>query len=206
MRPDFPSLRAALSGLTLVTLTGCLAPALSAPPAAVPVPRQFAGSAAQAAAADTTSTGDVRWHKFFEDSALVALIDTAVHNNPELLATLQEIEMSRSEVQAIRGRLAPQVSVAASVGLDKSGRYTSQGAGNASTEITDGRKVPEPLPDLSVGFVAGWEADIRGKIRSQKGAALARYLATVEGSRYVTTSLVAEVTNTYYELTALDAK
>ena len=206
MRPDSPSLHAAVIGLTLVTLTGCLAPALSAPPAAVPVPRQFAASAAQSAAADTTSTGDVRWQKFFEDTTLVALIDTAVHNNPELLATLQEIEMSRSEVQAIRGRLAPQVGVAASVGLDKSGRYTSQGAGNASTEITDGRRVPEPLPDLSVGFVAGWEVDIRGRIRSQKGAALARYLATVEGSRYVTTSLVAEVTNTYYELTALDAK
>ncbi len=190
----------------MIALVGCVAPVMAPAPAAVRVPTSFASAAAVSRSADSASSGEVAWRTLFDDAILVALIDTAFHNNPELLATLQEVEMARYEVQSVRGRLAPQVSIAAGLGVDKSARYTSEGAGNASTDITDGRKVPEPLTDISVGFVAAWEADVRGKIRSQKGAALSRYLATVEGSRYVMTGLVAEVTNSYYELLALDAK
>lgn len=207
MRRDEKSLIcAAASCLALIAVAGCVAPTMAPAPAAVRVPTSFAGAAAVSRSADSASSGEVAWRTFFDDATLVTLIDTAFHNNPELLATLQEVEMARYEVQSVRGRLAPQVSIAAGLGADKSARYTSEGAGNASTDITDGRKVPEPLTDVSVGFVAAWEADVRGKIRSQKGAALARYLATVEGSRYVMTGLVAEVTNSYYELLALDAK
>lgn len=195
-----------MTGLSLLAVTGCVAPAMPGKPGQPPVPASFAASAGSVRAADTTSVADVGWRQFFEDSTLVALIDTAVRNNPELLTTLQEVEMARNEVQFVRGRLAPQVAAGVSLGLDKSARYTSEGAGNAATDITDGTRVPEPLPNISLGFTASWEVDIRGKIRSQKGAALARYLATVEGSRYVMTGLVAEVANTYYELTALDAK
>ena len=206
MRHRFVVTRAGLSGVVLCGMAGCVAPALAPAPAAVPVPVSFTGAAGQAQSGDGVSIGGIAWRQFFEDTTLVALIDSAVQNNPELLATLQEVEMSRYEVQSVRGRLAPQVSLAAGLGVDKSARYTSEGAGNASTDITAGKPVPEPLTDISVGFVAAWEADIRGRIRSQKGAALSRYLATVEGSRYVMTGLVAEVTNSYYELTALDAK
>lgn len=198
--------RAGLCGVVLCGMAGCVAPSLAPAPAVVPVPASFTGAAGHARSADSVSIGGIAWRQFFDDTTLVALIDSAVHNNPELLSTLQEVEMARYEVQSVRGRLAPQVSLAAGLGVDKSARYTSEGAGNASTDITEGKPVPEPLTDISVGFVAAWEADIRGKIRSQKGAALTRYLATVEGSRYVMTGLVAEVTNSYYELTALDAK
>jgi NodT family efflux transporter outer membrane factor (OMF) lipoprotein len=206
MRIHFPANRCGLSGLALCALVGCVAPRLAPAPAVGPVPTSFAGAAVRARGAESASSGDIAWRTFFEDSTLRALIDTAVRNNAELLSTLQEVEMARYEVQSVRGRLAPQVSIAAGLGVDKSARYTSEGAGNASTDITDGKRVPEPLTDINVGFVAAWEADVRGKIRSRKGAALSRYLATVEGSRYVMTSLVAEVTNGYYELTALDAK
>ncbi len=198
--------RELIAGLALLVTAGCVAPAMPAKPAQPPVPVSFVGSDGATTAHDTTNLADIGWRRFFEDTTLVALIDTAVRNNPELLTTLYEVEMARNEVQFVRGRLAPQLSGAFSLGVDKSARFTSQGAGNASTDITEGKRVPEPLTDIAVGFTASWEADIRGKIRSQKGAALARYLATVEGSRYVMTGLVAEVANTYYELTALDAK
>jgi NodT family efflux transporter outer membrane factor (OMF) lipoprotein len=152
------------------------------------------------------TVGDLGWRQFFADTTLLGLIDTAVHNNPEMLATLQEVEISRAEVRGIRGQLFPRVAIGAGAGVDKAARFTAEGAGNASTDITEGKRVPDPIGDLSLGFTAAWEADIRGKIRSQKGAALSRYLGSIEGSRYVMTGLVAEVANTYYELTALDAK
>lgn len=199
-----------LSRLSLLVMvagvSGCIAPSMPASPARPPVPASFAGSADSARRADTASTATVNWRTFFEDSTLRSLIETAVANNPEMLSTLQEVEMARNEVRAIRGRLAPQVRAGATLGMDKSARYTAEGAGNASTDITEGKEVPEPLGDIGLGFTASWEADIRGRIRSQKGAALTRYLATVEGSRYVMTSLITEIANTYYELTALDAK
>jgi NodT family efflux transporter outer membrane factor (OMF) lipoprotein len=186
-------------------LAGCVAPKLPPEPATPSVPQSF-DLPGGARAGDSVSVADMGWRQFFADTTLLGLIDTAVRNNPELLATLQEVEMSRAEVRGIRGQLFPRVSVGAGAGIDKAARYTSEGAGNASTDITDGKRVPDPLGDLNLGFTAAWEADVRGKIRNQKGAALQRYLGSIEGSRYVLTGLVAEVANTYYELTALDAK
>ncbi|MEI6740694.1 MAG: efflux transporter outer membrane subunit [Gemmatimonadaceae bacterium] len=218
MRITRSHVRVALSGASLSVAVGCRVPAVVPDPVAIPMPTAFSGNAsggptggASGAAAvggriDSTGIGAIGWKRFFEDSTLVALIDTAVQRNPELLMTLKEVEMARNEVQAIDGRLLPRVFGTASLGVDKSPRYTAEGAGNASTDMEPGTKVPDPLPDISLGFMAGWEVDIRGKIRSQKGAALSRYLGTMEGNRFVMTGLVAEVANTYYELTALDAK
>lgn len=202
MRTSGFALRAGAIGL--VTLSaGCMVPRLPQAPATPPVPTRYDRASSTS---DSTTAADMPWRTFFTDSTLRALIDTAVRNNPELLATLQEVEMARHEYRGVRGRLAPQARVGASLGLDKSARYTAEGAGNASTDITEGKEVPEPIGDISLGVMTGWEVDIRGKIRSQKGAALARYLGSMDGSRYVMTGLVAEVANSWYELTALDAK
>lgn len=170
------------------------------------MPAAFAPGANSNALGDSSSSASIPWRQYFADSTLVSLIDSAVSNNAELLSTLAEVEIARQEIRSIAGRQLPQVAAGLSVGVEKTPRFTSQGAGDASTDITPGKRVPDVLPDLNVGFVASWEADIRGKIRSQKGAALARYLATVEGNRYVMTGLVADVANTYYELIALDQK
>lgn len=192
--------------LAMVLVVACHGPAISPDPAPRSLPSTFALGADSARITDTTTIADIGWRTYFGDSTLNALIDTAVHNNAEMLSTLAEIEIARNEVLSARGRLLPQAAGAASLGVDKTPRYTAEGAGNASTDITDGKRVPDPLTDMSLGFVASWEVDIRGKLRSQKGAAMARYLASVEGHRYVMTGLVAEVANTYHELNALDAK
>ncbi|NCW44935.1 MAG: TolC family protein, partial [Gemmatimonadaceae bacterium] len=196
---------------TALLLSGCVAPRIATEVATAPsVPGAFRTArdsvSPAVAAGDTTTAADMPYATFFDDARLRALIDTAVRNNPEVLATLQEVEMSRNELRGIRGRLLPKVGVGAGAGIEKVGLYTSQGAGDASAEITPGEKVPERLGDLMLGFNASWEVDVRGKIRNQKGAALNRYLGSVEGSRFVRTALVAEVANTYYELSALDAK
>ncbi|WP_262497450.1 TolC family protein [Dokdonia sp. Dokd-P16] len=51
-----------------------------------------------------------------------------------------------------------------------------------------------------------WEADIWGKIRSNQRATQAAYLKSVAGHQAVKTQLVASITNTYYNLLALDAQ
>jgi len=153
---------------------------------------------------DTANAARVRWSTFFTDPALQALIDTALRNNQELNITLQEIEVSRSEVRARKGEYLPFVGIRAGAGFDKVGRYTSQGASDAANEITPGREVPEVLPDYLIAIQASWEVDIWHKLRNAKKAAVARYLSSVEGKNFVITNLIAEIANSYYELLALD--
>ncbi len=154
--------------------------------------------------ADTANTAKLGWKSFFTDPYLAALIDTALVRNQELNITLQEIEISRNEIRARKGEYLPFVGLKAGAGLEKVGRYTSQGAGDASTEITPGREVPEALPDYMIALQASWEIDIWKKLRNAKKAAVSRYLATVEGRNFLLTNLIAEVANSYYELLALD--
>ncbi|WP_129716161.1 TolC family protein [Pedobacter sp. SYP-B3415] len=153
---------------------------------------------------DTVTSANLPWRSFFTDEDLLALIDTAIKNNQELNITMQEISLARNDIRLRQAPLVPIVGARVGAGLEKVGRYTSQGAGDASTEIEPGRPVPDPLADFGASLYANWEIDIWKKLRNAKKAALGRYLASVEGKNFVLTSLVAEVANAYYELLALD--
>jgi outer membrane protein, multidrug efflux system len=153
---------------------------------------------------DTTNTAKIQWKDYFHDPYLNALIDTALSNNQELNITLQEIVVANNEVRARKGEYLPFVGVKGGAGVEKVGRYTSQGANDANTEIKPGTEFPEPLPDYMVGVVATWELDIWRKLRNAKKSALLQYLSTVEGKNFMVTNLIAEIANSYYELLALD--
>lgn len=153
---------------------------------------------------DTLNSGLIPWRQFFTDKNLTVLIEEALKNNQELMITLQEIEVAKSEVLAKKGKLAPKVGASLGAGVEKVGRYTSQGAGDAGTEIEKGVKVPENIGDFSGSLSASWEIDMWGKLHNAKEAAVKRYLETVEGKNYVLSSLISEIATTYYELLALD--
>jgi multidrug efflux system outer membrane protein len=178
--------------------SGCKTPALVQVPQLKTAPSTFNNSS------DTVNSGSLQYNNFFKDSYLTSLIDTALKNNQELAIALQEIEIARNEVRIKHGAILPRVEAGGGTGIEKVGRYTSQGAGDASTDITPGKEVPEWLPDFRGGLFASWEVDIWKKLRNAKKAAYTRYLATAEGRNFVVTNLVAEITNSYYELLALD--
>ncbi|RZJ73253.1 TolC family protein [Flavobacterium sp.] len=181
-------------------VVGCKVPSAATATESKPMPQNFA------TATDTVNSGKVQWRQFFTDPNLQQLVDVAIHNNQELNITLQEIEIARNEIRIKKGAYLPTVGLAAGAGVEKVGRYTSQGAGDASTDITPGRETPDPLGDFTVAAVANWEVDIWKKLRNSKKAAVNRYLASVEGKNFVLTNLIAEVANSYYELEALDTQ
>lgn len=150
------------------------------------------------------NSGTTPWRQFFTDPNLVSLIETALKNNQELMITLQEIEIAKSGVLAKKGRLTPTVSAGLGAGVKKAGRYTSEGAGDASTEIEPGKEMPDPLGNFGGGLMANWEIDIWKKLRTEKESAVAHYLSTVEGKNFVLSNLIEEVADNYYELLALD--
>ncbi|MDX6191239.1 TolC family protein [Flavobacterium sp. FlaQc-52] len=155
---------------------------------------------------DTINTATIPWRDFFKDQNLVQLIDTALKNNQELMITLQEIEIAKNDVRIKKGAYLPTVGVRAGAGVEKVGRYTSQGAGDATTEIKPGKETPDPLGDFVVAAYANWEVDIWKKLRNSKKAAVSRYLSTIEGKNFVVTNLIAEIASSYYELLALDSQ
>lgn len=153
---------------------------------------------------DTTNVAKLAWKEFFTDPYLVALIDTALKNNQELNITLQEIAIERNEIRIRKGEYLPFVNLRAGSGIEKVGRYTHQGASDATTEFEPGKEMPDPLQDYLFGAFASWEVDILHKLRDSKNAAVLRYLSSVEGKNFMITQLVAELANLYYELMALD--
>jgi NodT family efflux transporter outer membrane factor (OMF) lipoprotein len=187
-------------GIVLIStlFTACNVPKLVQKTENKTMPKSFAQSE------DTTNTSRINWQEFFSDPYLVSLIDTALVNNQELNITLQEMVIARNEARARKGEYMPFVDFGAAAGVEKIGRYTSQGANDANTDISPGKEFPEFLPDFLVGAFASWEVDIWHKMRNARKSALLRYQATVEGKNFLVTNLVAEIAYSYYELMALD--
>lgn len=181
-----------------IALASCKIPALTQRAENKNVPIAYSNST------DTTNMAAMQWRSFFKDQNLISLIDTALKNNQELLITLQEIEIAKNDIRMRQGQLLPTVGAQLGTSVEKVGRYTSTGAGDASTEIEAGKPVPDVLGDFKIAAVANWEVDIWKKLRNAKKAAVTRYLSTVEGKNFVLTNLIAEVANSYYELLALD--
>jgi len=152
----------------------------------------------------STSIASINWRHYFADTHLLKLVDTALSNNFDLQTALQRIEISRSSVKLANGALLPQVSFNVGGGVRKFGLYTMDGAGNATTEITPGQTVPVNLPDMYIGLQSSWEIDIWGKLRNQRKSAISNYLASVEGTNFVISTLVADAAIYYNELVAFD--
>lgn len=188
-----------VTGLFLAT--GCKAPqgAVIKQEMKEDIPDKFPDQEAQ-----TFNSGNVKWREFITDPVLVNLIDTALKNNRDLMQVLQEIEIAKSNVLLKKGSMSPMVSLSVGTGVKKSARYTSEGAGNATTDIEPGRKMPDPLPNFGMGLNTSWEVDIWKKLRDGKDAAVSHYLATIEGKNFVLSNLIEQISSQYYELLALD--
>ncbi|ATP57588.1 RND transporter [Pedobacter ginsengisoli] len=181
-----------------LAIASCKVPTFVQPAENKSVPESYSNGT------DTTNMAALEWKGFFKDPNLVNLIDTALKRNQELMITLQEVEIAKNDIKFKQGALLPTVGAKLGLGVEKVGRYTSQGAGDASTEIAPGKETPDPLMDYTAAVYANWEVDIWKKLRNSKKAAISRYLSTVEGKNFVLTNLIAEVANSYYELLALD--
>ena len=92
-----------LSITTLILTESCLPKINSSNPSFEKIPDAFGNSK------DTTNTASISWKKFFTDSNLIALIDTAIIKNPEANMTLQEIEIASNEVKMRHALLSPMV-------------------------------------------------------------------------------------------------
>ncbi len=190
-----------ITAILAITLYSC-APTLDIREENNDVPQGYP----EVASMDTLSMAGMNWKDVFKDAQLAALIDTALVNNQELNIMLQQVNMAQNEIGARKGEYLPAIGLKAGAEIEKVGRYTSQGANDANTDIRPGEEFPEPLPNFMVGAFASWEIDVWKKLRNSKKAAVMEYLSSVEGKNFMVTNLISEIAESYYELVALDNK
>lgn len=147
----------------------------------------------------------LRAEQIFEDPHLVALIEEALTHSQELEILKQEMNVANAAILARRGQVFPKVGLGIDAGVEKVGRYTSQGASDVNTPMEPGLdEVPEHLGDFRIALQASWEIDIWKKLRNATKAAKTRFLESSEGRTFAITGVIAEISNSYYELVGLD--
>ena len=141
---------------------------------------------------DSLSMADISWRELFTDPILVGHIEKALENNIDIRIALQQIMAAEAYLK--QGKLGYLPSVNAT--LQNSYQETSGNSqfGNFFSTLSQNQ----------LSATASWEADVWGKIRSQKRAYEAGYLRSVAAHQAVKTRLIANVANTYYQILSLD--
>ncbi len=161
------------------------------------LPGQFR-TAAQTA--DTASVADLPWKSFFADTTLQRLIDSAIVRNYDMQVALKNIESARLTLGQAKLGYWPELAL--SITANRS-RPADNSVNGAFVPQISGHKY---VDDFNANVGLSWEADIWGKIRSQKSLALAAYLQTMEARKALQTNVVASVSEGYYNLLMLDAQ
>lgn len=149
---------------------------------------------------DTTNSADIKWKSFFSETDLIELIDVALAKNNDLQIAEKNITIANLQYKQAKWGNIPQVNAYANATTT---RLSENSLNGLSTSQFLGKN---HLEDFSAGLNLSWEADIWGKIKNQKKSALATYMQTNEAKKALQTSIVATVSNGFYDLLMLDAQ
>lgn len=142
---------------------------------------------------DSLSMADISWEELFTDPYLQDYIRKGLENNLDIRMAIQQIVSAEAYMKQGKAGYFPTLSAGADVThqeLSKNSQFGSIFSGSIDQyQLT---------ADLS------WEADIWGKIRSNRRAYQASYLQTVAAHQAVKTELIASIASSYYQLLALD--
>lgn len=143
-----------------------------------------------------------QWWTVFDDPALTALVQRALEANLELQQARLRIREARAQLALATGERLP------SIGADASYRRRHVSENGIASAIGGSGAGAPPIPGSALdefdlyqaGFDATWELDLFGGTRRRIEAARAELGATVENSRAVRVSLIAEVARNYFRV------
>lgn len=171
---------------------------------AVALPGSFRGQeevAGNAQGRQDSSIAAIPYRVFFSDPELLALIEAGIGNNNDLQIAVRQIEYaSQSLKQAKLGNLP-------TVGLTVGNATITRPSDNSLNGLMFSEFFGQRyIWDFTTSVDVSWEADIWGKIKNRKEAALASYLQSFEAAKAVRTRLVADIAHGYYNLLMLDVQ
>ncbi len=158
------------------------------------LPAQFQ----QVSFADTSSIADLEWKNFFTDTALISLIQKGLTYNHDLLIAIKRIDIAGQQVKQAKALQLPELD------LQVAGQYNHPSKNSLNGISANSFLGKSHIENYQVIANLSWEADIWGKIRSQKEIALTQYLQTAEAAKAVQTQLIADISQAYYNLLMLD--
>jgi len=144
---------------------------------------------------DSMSMADVSWKQVFTDPYLTQYIEEGLQNNIDIRIAIQQIIAGEAYLKQGKAGYLPTISAGASVAKQNPSKNSQLGAFSSGNI-----EQYEAVANLS------WEADIWGKIRSNKRAFHAGYLKSIAAHQAVKTKLIESIATTYYTLVALDAQ
>ncbi|WP_431107798.1 efflux transporter outer membrane subunit [Winogradskyella poriferorum] len=144
--------------------------------------------------ADSLSMADISWKDLFSDSYLQQYINEGLQNNLDIRTAIQQILVTETYLKQGKAGYLPTVSATAQMTHQELSGNSQFGSLFSS------------LDQYELSGSLSWEADIWGKIRSNKRASEATYLQSVAAHKAVKTQLVSSIATTYYQLLALDAQ
>lgn len=162
----------------------------------VTAPPVYRGVEDPNAPADPQNLADTKWFDVFKDPRLQELVREALIYNYDLREAVARVDLAR-----------------ASLGLTRSEQYPQLYAGADLTTVGRSRDGEVELPKpVSKGRTWGsvflnllsFELDVWGRLRKQTQAARADLLASEEGRKAVLTTIVADVSGSYFVLRELD--
>lgn len=190
----------------LLTVTACVP--LPPPPAGPDILTDAARSQIPGSWSGSHRSGPVvpDWVRSFGDSDLNRLVEDAVGRNPDLAAAAAKVEASRAAIRVAGAGLYPRLGAKllgeqqgqnfsgdlgrsidpptlGGTGIDNTGGSGNDNSASSSTQRTT----------YGLGLGASWEADVWGRVRSKKAAALADSEAAAADFEYARQSLAATV-------------
>jgi len=154
---------------------------------------------------DSLNVARVSWKRFFNDSTLLCLIDTALQYNISLAMAEKDIRMAEEQLFQRKANFFPTLSVQPEFyGENHSKNRYSSPNGKYYGEKTAPDFMFVSRRQYLFPLRSSWEADIWGKLKRMQDGAGARLAAGRESLKALQTTLVAEVAVSYYNLLVLD--
>lgn len=138
-----------------------------------------------AAAADTSSLGDLPWEEVFRDEQLQALIRYGLENNTDMQVALLRVDQAKAGLNAARLAFLPSLA------------FAPQG----TIQSIDGAKATKTY---ELPLQASWEIDLFGNLRNAKKGSQATLLQQKAYQQAVRSELIAGIATAYYSLLMLD--
>ena len=165
-----------------------------------PVPDTHLPATYRGGGTDTAGIASMPWQEFFGDETLKPLITDALAHNNDLQVAVKNIRSADLALRQSKLIDLPAIDEIKSVSVQRPSDNSLNGL--TLNQFLHTRHVEDYSEYLSLS----WEADLWGKLRSRKAAALADYLQTQEAQRLLQTRIVSEVAKGYYNLLLLDAE
>ena len=143
---------------------------------------------------DSLSLANVSWDSVFTDPLLQGYIKKGLANNLDIRIAMQNLAAAQATMLQGKAGYFPTLTASTDWTHQELSKNSQFGAIVSNTSV-DQYQLTGSL---------SWEADIWGKIRSNKRGTQAAYMQTTAANQAIKTQLIAAIASTYFQLLAVD--